>query len=86
LKIAERAEQVKNYHRGTLDSFIELTGALGASDPDQLTPAHILHRMPNEDACSYAQMYAYLETGDLLAATPPESIAENWAAASVDRF
>ena len=43
-----------------MDSFIELTGALGASHPDQLTPAHILHRMPNEQARNYAQLYPYL--------------------------
>ncbi len=86
LKIDERAEHVKNFHRGTVDSFIELTGVLGASRPDQLTPAHISHRMPNEDARSYAQLYSYLKPGDLLAASIPESFAENWSAASADRF
>ncbi|MEP7184965.1 MAG: FMN-binding glutamate synthase family protein [Rhodanobacter sp.] len=86
LKIDERAEHVKNFHRGTVDSFIALTGALGASHPDQLTPAHILHRMPNEDARTYAQLYPYLKPGDLLAASTPESFVENWSAASADRF
>lgn len=86
LKIDQRAEHVRNYHRGTIDSFIELTGALGASDPDQLTPEHILHRMPNEDARSYAKLYSYLKAGELLQPTVPPAFAENWSAANADSF
>jgi glutamate synthase domain-containing protein 2 len=86
LKIDERAEHVKNYHRATIDSFIEITGALGASSPEQLTPAHILHRMPDEKARSYAQLYSYLQPGDLAGAAVPEPFAEDWLQASADHF
>jgi hypothetical protein len=86
LKIDQRAEHVCNYHRATIDSFIELTGALGASHPDQLTPERIMHRMPNEDARSYAQLYSYLEAGALLQSTVPTAFAEHWSAANADSF
>lgn len=86
LKVDERAEHVKNYHRATIDSFIELTGALGASHPDQLTPAHIMHRMPNEHARSYAEFYAYLEPGALLTDAVPQAFARDWADASAEQF
>jgi glutamate synthase domain-containing protein 2 len=86
LKVDERAQHVKNYHRATIDSFIELTGALGASHPDQLTPAHIMHRMPNEHARSYAEFYAYLEPGALLTDAVPEAFARDWADASAEQF
>jgi glutamate synthase domain-containing protein 2 len=86
LKIDERAGHVKNYHRATIDSFMQITGALGASTPDQLTPAHILHRLPNERSSSYAQLYCYLEPGELLRNEVPEAFADDWAAASVERF
>ncbi len=86
LKIDERAEHVKNYHRATLDSFIELTGALGVSHPDQLTPSHILQRMPDQHACSYARLHPWLEPGTLLNEPLPASFADDWSLASADRF
>ncbi|TAL83475.1 MAG: FMN-binding glutamate synthase family protein [Rhodanobacter sp.] len=86
LKIDERAGHVKNYHRATIDSFMQITGALGAASPGQLTPAHILHRLPNERACSYAELYCYLERGALLRDEVPEAFADDWSAANAEQF
>ena len=86
LKIDERAEHVKNYHRETIDSFMEITGALGAALPEKLTPSHIHHRLSNEKSCSYEELYAYLETGALLREPAPKSFARDWNAAHAEHF
>jgi glutamate synthase domain-containing protein 2 len=86
LKIDERAEHVQRYHRATLDSFIEITGALGVADPSGLTPQHFLHRMPDQQARDYAQLYPYLQSGDLLRDPVPEPFAADWARCSAGHF
>jgi hypothetical protein len=45
-----------------------------------------MHRMPNEDARSYAKLYSYLEAGALLQSPVPTAFAENWSAANADSF
>lgn len=86
LKIDERAEHVKNFHRATIDSFLQLTGAIGVADPGELRPEHILHRLPDQKTCNYAQLYAYMKPGELLGDAVPPDFADDWAAASADRF
>lgn len=86
LKVDERAEHVKRYHRATLDSFIQITGALGVADPQQLEPRHILHRMPDQQARDYAQLHCYLPPGALLGEAVPAPFADDWARASADHF
>ncbi len=86
LKIDDRAEHVKRYHRATLDSFIEITGAMGAADPAQLTPQHILHRMPDQQARDYGQLHRYLRPGELLSEPVPDPFADDWARASAEHF
>ena len=86
LKIDDRPEHVKRYHRATMDSFIEITGAMGVAHPDQLEPRHILHRMPDQQARDYAQLHDYLPPGALLGGDVPESFARDWAAASAEHF
>jgi len=86
LKIDERAEYVRNYHRGTIDSFLQLTGALGVADPARLTPAHILRRMPDQKARHYAQLYPYMQPGELLGSHTPAAFDEDWALADADHF
>lgn len=86
LKIDERAEHVKRYHRATLDSFMEITGALGAELPEMLTPSHILHRLSDEKSCSYEELYTYLEKGALLREPAPKSFAREWNEAHAEHF
>ncbi|AND68782.1 hypothetical protein ATSB10_13280 [Dyella thiooxydans] len=86
LKIDERAEHVRRYHRATMDSFIEITGAMGVAHPDQLEPRHILHRMPDQQARDYGQLHHYLAPGALLGDTVPAPFAAHWNEASAERF
>jgi glutamate synthase domain-containing protein 2 len=86
IDIDSRALDVKNYHRATIDSFMTIMGAMGVAEPRELTPAHILHRMPSDRPRAFDELYDYLEPGALLTNPVPEPFAKDWAAAQSERF
>jgi glutamate synthase domain-containing protein 2 len=81
----DKAKRVANFHHETVLAFFELMGAAGLRDPDDLTPAHINRRVSGADVRNYAQLYRYLEPGELLREPLPPGF-EGWATASADRF
>lgn len=79
--------RVANYHAATVESFLELTGAMGLEDPDRLTPDHIFRRVDDGPAQTFAQLYEYLAPGALRDGNlPPGPHADAWAAASAEHF
>lgn len=83
---AEKKDHVFNYHRATLRSFLDLTGAIGLSHPDLLTPNHIYQRQDGGLVKSFAELYPQLQTGDLLSASLPPSYKQDWQHASSTSF
>ena len=77
---------VKNYHEATIKSFLNLVGAIGVDHPDQLTPAMIWHRLDNQKAKTYAQLYDYLKPGELLGENIPKDFAQDWQDADANHF
>ena len=86
LDVAGKRRRVYNYHRNTINSFLEILGAAGLSHPDELQPRHIHRRVSPTQVQDYSRIYRYLEPGALLSASPPEVLAEAWEAASAERF
>jgi glutamate synthase domain-containing protein 2 len=86
IDIDTKAIHVKNYHHETIKSFLHLVGALGVEHPDKLTPDMIWHRLSNQKAITYAQLYDYLSPGILLSDTIPEHFAKDWSKASAHSF
>lgn len=86
LNVLERGKNVHQYHAQTVKNFLDMAGIMGVSDPDDLTPGHVLHRLPDQKAASYAELYTYMDPGQLLDDDIPEEYAEAWARASVEHF
>lgn len=87
LDVTDKTQRVANYHRETMDAFLELLGAAGLHHSNELKPLHIYRRVTETRIETYAQIYRYLKPGDLLAATPPGKHWEDWLShASADRF
>lgn len=87
LDVTDKTHRVANYHRETMEAFLELLGAAGLSHPDELRPMHIYRRINETRIETYAQIYRYLKPGDLLASTPPGKHWADWLShASPDRF
>ena len=86
LDIEDKAERVYRYHHNTIHAFLELLGAAGYEQPSQLAPAHIHRRLDFRRSLNYAELFEYLDEGELLAAGAPKGWAKMWAEASADRF
>lgn len=83
--VPDKAERVRNYQRGTVAEAMRMMAALGAHNPSELTPAMLRQNISSSQSASYAELYHWLEPGELLA-DPPETWGLAWKAASPDRF
>lgn len=81
-----KRHHVFNYHKNTIKSFREMLGAMGLSTVDALTPAHVFHRLTDNQTVSYAELYPYLSKGQLLSDATPEALKADWDNASSERF
>jgi glutamate synthase domain-containing protein 2 len=87
LDVDTKHVRVANYHDATIRCFLELSGAMGLDDPDQLTPSHIFRRVNDGPAQTFAELYEFIAPNALKEERPqPGEHATAWAAASADRF
>lgn len=86
IDIETKAIHVKNYHVETMKSFLRLVGAVGVDHPNKLSPDMIWHRLGNQKAKHYAELYEYLAPGALLEKFIPESFAKEWEKANADSY
>jgi glutamate synthase domain-containing protein 2 len=85
LDVADKRERVRNYQRATVAQALQLTAAMGLETPEHVGPWHLLRRVDHTTTSSYAELYEWLEPGQLLA-DPPESWAYDWKMADPDFF
>ena len=85
IDVAEKSERVRNFHRGTVHSFLELCGAIGFDNPSDLSPIDLFSRS-EEGTKNFDQIYAPLNAGQLLGDSIPNSYRDDWLRASSDSF
>lgn len=83
--IEDKSRRAANYHHGTVEAFLELCGALGYDDPDQLRAADLFQRV-GKDLRHFDQVHTPLSAGQLLTSIIPEEYAQDWERASAERF
>lgn len=86
LVVSDKKVRVANYHKETLESFIELLAAAGLDSPSQIDRTMVNRRVSVLESKGYDEFYPYLGKGDLL--TPPfhNGYERLMRLASVDRF
>lgn len=70
LDVEDKAGRVANYHRNTLVALRDLLCAAGLSSPAELGPEHIVRRVSAMHVSSLANIYQFLQPGELLAGVP----------------
>ena len=85
IDVAEKSERVRNFHRGTVHSFLELCGAIGFDNPSDLSPIDLFSRS-EEGTKNFDQIYAPLNAGQLLSDSIPHSYRDDWLKARSDSF
>ncbi len=86
LVVADKSVRVKNYHQATIESLLELAGAMGVEHIDELSPHHLYRQTSDFTSKTYAELYEFLEPGVLLGQNIPESFVDAWGKASAERF
>src|SRR5690625_575241 len=85
LHVDDKSGRVQRYHSATVAQAGQIMASLGTHNPAELTP-HLLRRnMSPRVSRSYADLYEWLENGQLLSEVPSQW-SEDWAEASPDTF
>jgi glutamate synthase domain-containing protein 2 len=86
LVVDDKAGRVHQFHQSTLAALADLVGAAGLMHPSELTPMHILKRISPSEVKSFAEVYTFLERGELIAGTRVAPYAQQWIMADAQRF
>jgi glutamate synthase domain-containing protein 2 len=84
--VKEKMHRAKSFHDATIKSFLEMVGAMGWTNPSELTPDQIVRRVSQDKVSNLSEIYEFLKSGDLLKKTLPKAYAEDWKKANAKRF
>lgn len=73
--VKDKGQRVANFHHETIKNLVELIGAAGLDNLDELRPEHINRRVQGTDVKNYAQLYPQLSLSCL---TNKMTIPEDW--------
>ena len=66
LVVEDKTSRVANYHKNTVESFVELIGASGIDHPDKLNRTHVYRRVFMNLVKTYEEIYPTIPDGCLL--------------------
>ncbi|MFM7858079.1 MAG: FMN-binding glutamate synthase family protein [Flammeovirgaceae bacterium] len=66
LVVEDKKVRVANYHKNTVESFVELIGAAGIDDPAKINRTHIYRRVFMNMVKTYEEIYPTIPNGCLL--------------------
>ncbi|MEZ4236418.1 MAG: FMN-binding glutamate synthase family protein [Myxococcota bacterium] len=78
LDVPSKAERVANFHQRTLGAAMEMVGALGLDDPDDLRPYHISRRVDPMRVKTLAELFPTPEPGAYLEGAGDEALQRLW--------
>ncbi|NUR30564.1 MAG: FMN-binding glutamate synthase family protein [Catenulispora sp.] len=85
LNVPDKTERVHQYQKNTVAQAQKIIAAMGLRGPHDLRPGHLHHRVDLFTVRTYAELFQWLQPGELLAETPREWAAD-WRAADPDAF
>ncbi|HEY6526119.1 MAG TPA: FMN-binding glutamate synthase family protein [Solirubrobacteraceae bacterium] len=85
LDVPDKTERVYRYQHAVVAEATRLIASMGLQSPGEVGPHHLVRRVDHVTSRSYAELYDWLEPGQLLH-EPPESWQADWARADPDSF
>lgn len=85
LDVPSKAERVYRYQKNTVNEALRIMASMGAETAADLRPEMLRRNLDEDRSTSYADLYRWLQPGELLT-DPPEDWAGAWRNASADRF
>jgi glutamate synthase domain-containing protein 2 len=78
LVVEDKATRVFNYHKKTVESALDLIGAVGLDNPSLLRPEHIMKRTSSTEVMSYAQLFPQVDPGCVFVQKAPPQLQQAW--------
>jgi hypothetical protein len=66
LVVGDKTARVANFHKNTIESFVELLGAAGLEHPAQLNRSHVYRRVFMNLVKTYEEIYPPVSEGAFL--------------------
>jgi glutamate synthase domain-containing protein 2 len=85
LNVPDKTERVYRYQHAVVAEAQRLIASMGLSSPSEVGPHHLMRRVDHVTSRSYAELYEWLEPGQLLDEVP-ESWRVDWERADPDCF
>lgn len=86
LVVDDKKVRVANYHKHTIESFVELIAAAGIDNPRKLNRHQIYRRVFMNEVKTLEEIYPSVPTGAMLNGGIPERYQKSFEAASSDKF
>ncbi|HYC85859.1 MAG TPA: FMN-binding glutamate synthase family protein [Chryseosolibacter sp.] len=86
LVVEDKKTRVANFHKHTVDSFVELLGAAGISDSRKLNRHMINRRVFMNEVRTFEEIYPSIPVGALRSGDVPEQYKMSYEHASADEF
>ena len=87
LDIDSKSERVFKYHDATIKNFMQLVGAMGLDNPDDIRPSSVNRRVSVDESATLDEIYDFYKADCLLKEdTVPIKIRKFWNAANPDSF
>ena len=80
------SERVRRYQEAAVKEAVRIMASMGVDHPSKVTPQLLMRRVDEHTTCSYAELYEWLEPGELVSGDPRESWAREWTMADPDSF
>ena len=87
LVVEDKKTRVAQFHKYTIENFVELLGAAGLSSKEELTRSHIYRRISLNSMLTYEEIFPSYEMGAFInAENIPQRYKTDFAFASMDRW
>ena len=86
LVVDEKKIRVANFHKNTMQSFMEIVGAMGLHNPSGIKPYLLKRRISETEIRPLNQVFNFIEQGSLLGNNLPEEFKEIWLRANSNEF
>jgi glutamate synthase domain-containing protein 2 len=85
LDVPDKTQRVHRFQQATVAQAQQIIGSMGLHDPSQVAPWMLIRRVDEASTRSYAELFEWLEPGELLA-SPRRSWDADWRRADPDSF
>ncbi len=85
LDVPDKTQRVHRFQEATVRQAQQIIGSMGLHHPSEIEPWMLIRRVDEARTSSYAELFEWLEPGELLASEPPRW-AGAWQRADPDTF